>query len=815
MATLRPTSVWGSNGWGAIPWGGNFPSVGGNQAVDPTAIASLQAMGTPYIVVPGIGPGAVPSQQAMGSPTMSAPATVAPAFIPSPRAIGSPSIVGPIYPGAIPSQQKMGTPFLDAEQGVGPTAIASRQAMGRPTLNFVEDIAPGAIPSRQAMGRPTMTGGPRGLLPQSIPSQQSMGIPGLFGGSKTLSLYVGGVPWQGTVLIEGGNDTGAPVTYESQNPPTITSQTLGRWTLQIDLFDTTGMYAPARGQSIVLTEGGYKLFAGCIQTVGRQRLMATQQAIIYHVVATDKSGICDRRLVKTNTYPAGTGVGAAILDIVATCLNGEGITTTPDSIPPLGTLVSDLTFNYNTVTDAFNQIGTLSGTIWYVDTNGVLWFNSFTELPAAPFNLWDNGTTTSENFRSLLIEETNVGYANIVYAISNLTIVPGSGAGGGGGGGTGVGTQLETYVLTPGNIGVLVLADGSTVYGISTTLPIGTLYSLTVNGVAQVVVEYSQWAGQEPTSAPQYGPWFWLTNATQVSASLIGAGGLPSGATVVINYTPYTTNTQATFGEALVPVDPATGAELGGCGSGIYETAIQVKNISDVDDLNAIAAAELTKLSGTPIFATFQTDKPGLMPGQIININIPNMYLAGVGGAGVNFVITTVQGIAAAAALEFGSIFQWKVTAQTSTDLGNFVQWYANLLQNASNALPVYQYEDASFVLAPGSSLAGGTPAVNPYLVKRTGLLVYMYAAAGVPPTGQDLVIEFLVNGQLVPGQVVIPGGSVPNTAYQYQFPTVNPLWVFNNATENDVVTIQVYYVVTSGDATPASNVSAYLRWRM
>lgn len=794
MSTIRPTSEWGAGAWGAIPWGGNTQASTGPQTVDPTAIATGQAFGSPTIT------GGVQ--------------TIDPNFIPSPRAIWNPGVVGPIYPNAAPSQQAFGTAFIDAIWTLSPNAIASEQAFGNPTLNFSETVSPTAIASLQALGTPSIVGGAGAVRPTSIKSQQLLGFPIMTGGGTGLAVYVGGQPWLGAVFLQGGNDTGAPVTYESQNPPTITSQTLGRWTLQLDLFDTTGNYAPARGQSIVVTEGGSKLFAGCIQTVGRQRLMATEKAIIYHVLATDKSGICDRRLVKTNTYPAGSSVAAAILDIVATCLNGEGITTTPASIPNLGTLVSDLIFNYTTVTDAFNQIGTLSGTIWYVDTNGVLWFNAFADLPAAPFNLWDNGTTTSENFRSLLIEETNVGYANVIYAVSNLSIVPGSGAGGGGGGGSGTGTNTETYVMTPGNIGVLVLADDVTVYGINTTLPIGTLYSLTVNGVAQVVVNLAQWAGQEPTSAPQYGPFFWLSNATGVSASLIGAGGLPSGSTVVINYTPYTSSTQATFGEALAPVDPATGATLGGCGSGVYEVAIQVKNISTVADLNAIAQAELTKRSGTPITATFQTDKPGLGPGQILNINIPDLYLAGT-GTGVNFVITQVQGIYSTGQLEFGSGFQWKVTAQTSQDLGNYVQWLANLLRNAANPLPVYQYEDASFVLAPGGSLAGGLVGTNPYLVKRTGQLAFMYAAAATPPTAQNLVIQFLVNGNLVPGQVVIPANTSSNVPYQYSFPLTNPLWVFNNATENDVVTIQATYVVVGANPTPASGVSAYLRWRM
>ena len=810
MATLRPTSEWGSNGWGAIPWGGNFPSVGGNQTVDPTAIASQQAMGTPYIVIPGIGAGHAPSQQSFGSPTMMGGTVIVyPATIPSPRAIGNPNLSGPMTPTAIPSQQSFGTPFIDAIWTLHPTAIPSQQSFGTVSLNVgSQQVAPTAIASQQSFGTVKITGGPSPIRATSIASQQAFGIPKLIGGSGVLTVTTGGSVYLGTVLSNGGSDTSAPVTYESSNPPTITSQTLGRWTLNVDLFDTTGLYAPTRGQTIVLTEGGQTLFAGCIQTVGRQRLMGTSQAIIYHVLATDKSGICDRRVVKPTTFPSGSDVAQVILTIVATSLNGEGITTLPSSVPigGLGTLTSDLITNYDSVTDVFNSLATQSGTIWYVDPTGVLWFNSFDNLPAAPWNLVENGG----NFRSLLVEETNVGYANVIYVVSNLSTIPGSGSGGGG---NGTGSTTESYVATPGNIGVYSIdlyGDGTEwAIGINTTQPIGTLYSITVNGTPQTVVEESQWNGQEPTSPPDYGPWFWLSAATTVTASLVGTGGLPQGSTIVINYTPYTSNTQASLGEALAPVDPATGGTLGTCGSGIYELAIQVQNISSVDDLNAIAAAELVKRNGLPVKITFQTDKPGLQPGQIITVDIPNLFLNNV-----PFLIIYAQGIAASGPLEFGSRFQWEIQAQTSTDPGNWYQWFANLLTNAGNPLPIYQYEDASFVLAPGSSLAGGMVATNPYLVKRTGQLVFIYAAAQTPPTNQNLNINFYVNGNFV-GQVTIPGGSGSNQPYTYAFPTTNPLWVFNTATENDVVTIGVAYVVTGANPTPASNVSAYLRWQI
>jgi hypothetical protein len=739
-------------------------------------------------------------------------------FAPTRRALGSVNIAGPISPAAAVSRRFVGTPFLNAIWNIDPAAALSRRSASSVTVNYASSIAPAAATSRRHIPGPvTMTGGPNPLKIYPAPSRRACGIVAISGGSTALVVSIGGNVWPNTgsqtgVLSQGGSDTGAPVSYESANPPTITSQTLGRWTLQIDLFDDTGNYTVAVGQTVQITEGGYTLFAGCVQTVQYTRLMGTTKAFIWHVTATDKSGICDRRIVPVITFPAGNDVAQTILAIVAADLNGEGITTTPQSVPQdgsLGTLASDLTFNYDTVTDAFNQLGTLSGTIWYVDPTGVLWFNSFNNLPDAPWGLVENGG----DFRSLVVTPTNINYANKIYAVSNLTVLPGSGSsGGGGGGGNGTGTNTETTVMTVGNIGVLTLSDGTTIIGIATAQPIGTLYSITVNGFAQTVVEITQWAGQEPNfGTSDFGPWFWTSNTNNVTLSVISGAAFPiAGATLVINYTPYTTNAQASVGEALTPIDPATGGTLGTCGSGLYELAIQVQNVSSVTDLNAIAVAELARRGVAQVQITFQTDKPGLLPGQLLNVNIPALYLDDM-----DFLITYMQGKAQPAPLEFGSCFQWEVTASSNDDPGNWFQWYANVLTQAGNPLPVPNYEDADFVLAPGSSLAGGVPSVNPYIVKNTGKLLVMFAAAGIPPVDQDLVISFLVNGVKLSTHVTIPGGSAPNTSYVTQFSTTNPLYVFNSATEQDIITVEVSYNVTGPNPTPASNVSATLRWTM
>ena len=799
-----------------------------NQTVDPNALATRQALGTVFIPISQIGPSAAPSRQAFGTVAVTGGlVTVSPATIPTPRAVGNPNVAGPTHPGAVSSQQAFGSPVLNAFQTLDPTSISSEQSLGTVAVFFVKIVNPTALATRQSLGTPAVAGGVSNLLPFTILSRQSFGFPAMTGSyDSTLTVYVGGVKWGGTVLALGGTDSGAPTNYGSQNPPTINSQTLGRWTLNIDLMDTTGANAPALGQTIELVEGGLKLFVGCIQTAGRQLLMGTSGTIIYHVLATDKSGICDRRVVKAVTYPAGNDVAATILNIVQNSLNGEGILTNTTSVPQdgsLGTLTAALTFNYDKVTAAFNQLATLTGTVWYVDYNGLLWFKPFSSLPAAPWGLTD----TSNNYRALLVEETNIDYANIIYAVSNLNVLPGSGSGGSGGAGSGVGSNTETFTLTDGKLGVIFYTspiNGQRYpVGVNASLPIGTLYSVKVNGVTQnQIVAINEFNGQTPTSAPQYGPWLWLNpaipingqiqqfGATGISASLLGPSGLPVGATVVINYTPFTTNTQATLGSALTPVNPATGGTLGTCGSGIYELAIQVKDVSTVADLNAISAAELAKRNGLPVKITFQTDKPGLFPGQLLNVNCPSVYLNNK-----NFLIISARGVAASGVLEYGSRFQWEIQAQSNEDPGNWYQYFANVIKQSANGLPVYQYESANFVLGSGSSISGGTPALNPYQVKRTGQLVNMFAAAGTPPTGQDLIIQFLVNGLTIPGTIKIPGGSAANTSYVVSFSLSNPLYVFNTSTEADIVTVSLSYSVTGANPTPAANVSATLRWRI
>jgi hypothetical protein len=330
--------------------------------------------------------------------------------------------------------------------------------------------------------------------------------------------------------------------------------------------------------------------------------------------------------------------------------------------------------------------------------------------------------------------------------------------------------------------------------------------SITVNGHAQTVIEYSQFTGQS-SSGPNDYVFFYLSGQQECSPVSLP---LPSGATVIVDYIPQTTNTGATLGTALAPSDPISADPLGGCGSGKYENALPVQDVFTQEDLNAIAAAELAKSGGVPTIIEIETDRPGLMPGQMLTLNIPNVFLMSQ-----KLLITGVRGVSQGVDLGYGCSFRWTVTAHSNTDPGNWIKWFERLVGRTSPALPVVQYEVAPFVLAAsGSSLAGGNVETNPYLVKRTGRMVDLYASFAIPPVNQDLILSAFVNGIFL-GSVTVPANSAPNAVYRFTFPTETPRYVFAGADFNDVITVTAAYRVIGANPVKAANGSFDARWAM
>lgn len=609
------------------------------------------------------------------------------------------------------------------------------------------------------------------LPPSEAPPHSA--APTVTGGDPSMQLFIGGVNLSA---------------YHLEELASIASQTIGRWTAQVTLFDNTGtilaLFAGGNngvGLSITIQEYDTKLFAGCIQTVSAQRYLGTSSGMRFEITATDKSGICDRRIVKRTSYASTEDGGDVVRNIVTNYLDGEGITTV--NVPAvMGALGTDLPINFQKVSNVFDQIATLTATVWWVDTNGDLHFSALVDLPPAPFAL----TETSGNWRGLspeagpLVVTDLRDYRNKQYAVSNLNVIPPVGSG------TGTGPQTtETYVGFPQ---AAAFAAGLAYGYVLVNLPISSVVSVTINGISKPIYNIN-----DPASPP-YGfndDWYYYIGAQIVFPSF--APGV--GDTIEIVYVPQSANVSIGEGEALAPVTTS----LGMCGSGLYEAVEQVQDISLRSDLQAIAEAILAKAGGVPVEFQFQTDYHGLAPGQLLDINIPL-----IGMASKQYLIASVNGRSLGSTLGHNCTFRWNVIARSNQDPGNWVKYFERMIRRTEQAKPITQLETLTFILGVGTSLGGGSSITNPLGVHRAGLLYRMTIVAATPPIDQDLVITFTVNNLPV-GSITLPAGTLSNTAVISLFDTTKPIYVYTD----DIVNANAEYINIGGGAVAAANVTA------
>ena len=783
-------SIWGQAQWGGIPWGAEAAISSSPQTISPSAIASGESWPTPKITGP-ITVSAIASGESWSSPTMIVPSTIEPPIIPTGVVWFSPVVGSDLLSVAtIPTAEVWFPPVILEEQILSPSAIPSAESWFAPTMrNNTKTLSPAAIASGESWPSPTIRGGHQFIMVATIPSAERWFPPTVTGGELQLILLIAGVDR-------------SQFMRKAENVCTLQSQTMGRWQLTFDLYDDTASYKPVAGMTVQLIDIGRRLFAGCITEVITDRFMSTQQAVVYHVTALDKSSMFDHRIVKRQYLAADwSDYTQVILDIAATALDGEGILTTgvPASMGPLG---ADLAFNFPTVKAAYDQIATDSGTVYWLDDN-VLFYSPLTNLPAAPFAL----TETSRNWSNLATKQTTTAYANKIYVVTNLNVVPQASGGQTAG-------YSESFTATVGQPGVDVgIGPGGALYpaGIEVSLPIGSVQSITVNGVAQTIIDFANYAGQSTT-----GLWVFEQGYTNVNPYFIAPGAIPSGATIVVTYTPLNPSqgtSVAQYGTALNPLDPSS-HPLGTCGSGVYELAVQVQNIASQDDLNAIAAAYLARVGAVPTIVDYETDFPGLKPGQLQSVNIPNS------GIPTNsLLITQVKGVYAPpdnsrvdhTGAPTGSSFHWTIEANSNLDPGNDAfNWYSRLITRTNNLLPVLQYEDASFAIFPGGSIATALAITNPYPVKRTGLAVAFLWSWATAPVDQDLVVTVTRNNSPIITAVLSQtvGANVNTT---FPIPASKQLYLF----VGDILNVNTSYNITGANPTPAMSVTFVLRWAM
>jgi len=410
-------------------------------------------------------------------------------------------------------------------------------------------------------------------------------------------------------------------------------------------------YRPALGDTVQMydTDGTTLIFGGTV-VVSEERVEGL--AKFFHVECKDWTHTLDRKLVVQSF--TGQTVAYIVNYIVTNYTTGFTNVSTTDT-----TVVSSITFNYLTVSEAFKKLAATVGAFsWYVDYAKDVHFYPTSSVSAA-YNLTD----TSQNF----VWESLV-FRSDISQIRNHIILRG---------GTTTGTEYTDFkiadgvqntffvgydlvnyyfnkraVTPPTFVFTVTIASPAVFTKVAHGLSVGTILTFTTTGALPTgltgggSVQYfvvsvptadtftvSTTFGGSPvtTSGSQSG-----THTATVAYKILsyGADGVVDPTTVDVVYNPLTgfirfanSNTPAvneTVRWCGTPTYPliAQKLDLGSIANfGTYQYIIVDQNIKSTAAATQRLSAELAKYGGQVDGGTFTTYTPGLLAGQMININ--------------------------------------------------------------------------------------------------------------------------------------------------------------------------------------------------
>lgn len=335
------------------------------------------------------------------------------------------------------------------------------------------------------------------------------------------------------------------------------------------------------GQSVVITNGATRIFAGTIDKIEEEAIIGTAApCLTYHVQCVDYNQLADRHLVARAYATASQTLYDIVLDIVAQDLVGEGVTTTAVATGPV---IEKAVWNYQTVATAFDELAGLAGFGWWIDYNKDLHFSP-RDANVAAFSLTD----TSANWRHMKVTRSRANYRNnqLVRAGVDLTTARTEGFTGDG--------KTRAFPLTY-PIGAVPTA--LTINGVSKTLGIG--------GVDTGKDYY--WNKGDPILKQD-------TGGTLLISTDVGSITYQGEFPILIN--------------AQLDAEVTTRAALEG-GTGIYQEIEYYPNINNSAQAQQIANGLLQKFGAIPIVVEFETDTDGLTSGQLLPITVSAHGLSG------------------------------------------------------------------------------------------------------------------------------------------------------------------------------------------
>ena len=433
----------------------------------------------------------------------------------------------------------------------------------------------------------------------------------------------------------------------------ITKPKRGRATAQFTLFDISQSYRPVIGSPVVLTDGATS-FVGLIVKIKEQRMdpeTGVLDYVKYACECSDYGAIFDRRFV-WRRYPAGSIAKNIILDIFRDKLLEDGFTAT--HVDGFTTIADELVFDGRSVTECFNQISDLTGEDWWLSgaSGKDLYFKALAAAPLAPFSITD----TSYNWRRLEVSYDSRSYRNRQYLRAGATLQSG--------------TRTEPFT---GN-GIQWL--------FSTQFVLTAAPTITVNGLPQTVYEMN-------VDAYPAAGWFWTRGGGGVQQ---GTQTPPAiGATIVVQYGSYDSSVAMAEDAAA----QAARAAIEG-GSGVWESIDEARDVDNLTTAQALAAGILARHLDMPTEIQYETDVPGLEPGQMQ----PVMLSA-------NGISAPVAGPELISNGDFASGASWAVSGAWSIGSGvatATAAWYADLL-----AQPLASADPGQYRITWTMTHSGGT----------------------------------------------------------------------------------------------------------
>jgi hypothetical protein len=381
----------------------------------------------------------------------------------------------------------------------------------------------------------------------------------------------------------------------------------GRNTLDFVLHVRDGSYRPRVGEEVVFSQDGTRRFLGTIETV-REAKLGPGVALRFDLSCVSRDQVCDRHLVAKAYETPDQTLRDVVLDIVATDLAGEGITTTAASVET-GPVLGKVIFDYVTVAAAFNELSQRTGMSWWIDEQSVLHFR-FRESVVAPFDV----TASNRKALHMAVTETREQYRNrqVVRAGHDLTI-----------------SRTERWK-----------GDGSTrVFVLQ--FPAGTQPTeVEVNGVSKTIG-----IGQVETGKDFY----WNKGSNEIRQDDAGTVLTASDELAVTYQGLFPIIVQAQSDNEIAARMSVEG------GTGVYEVIEDRREIDDADLALDAAVAHIRRYGRIPRSVEVETDAGGLRAGQLIHIVVPEHNLNGqfliesieardVSGAWLRYTATCLDG---------------------------------------------------------------------------------------------------------------------------------------------------------------------------